>query len=133
VRDDPPLARELLRATTHLVGTRGYSYQVLAILGWTSLPLLPLVRQPTLILAGDDDPIIPAVNARMMHRLIPRSELTIYRGGHLDLITEAGHLAPVVEAFLTAESRASLNGTDPQAALPPQRSRGLGTTASAHS
>jgi hypothetical protein len=69
----------------------------------------------------------------MMHRLIPRSELTIYRGGHLDLITEAGHLAPVVEAFLTAESRASLNGTDPQAALPPQRSRGLGTTASAHS
>jgi fermentation-respiration switch protein FrsA (DUF1100 family) len=106
---------------------------VLAILGWTSLPLLPLVRQPTLILPGDDDPIIPAVNARMMHRLIPRSELTIYRGGHLDLITEAGHLAPVVEAFLTAESRASLNGTDPQAALPPQRSRGLGTTASAHS
>jgi poly(3-hydroxyalkanoate) depolymerase len=125
VRDDPPLARELLRATTNLLGTRGYSYQVLATLGWTSLPLLPLVRQPTLILAGDDDPIIPAINARMMHRLIPRSELTIYRGGHLDLITEAGHLAPVVEAFLTAESRTSLNGTDPQAAQPPQRSRGL--------
>ena len=33
---------------------------------------------------------------------IPGSELTIYHGGHLDLITEAGHLAPVVEAFLTA-------------------------------
>ncbi len=125
VRDNPPLARELLRATTQLIGTRGYSYQALAILGWTSLPLLPLVRQPTLILAGDDDPIIPAINARMMHRLIPRSELTIYRGGHLDLITEAGHLAPVVETFLTAESRTSLNGTDPEDGLPPQRPGGL--------
>ena len=39
---------------------------------------------------------------RIMHWLIPRSELTIYHGGHLDLITEAGRLAPVVEAFLTA-------------------------------
>ena len=48
-------------------------------------------------------------------------ELTIYRGGHLDLITEAGHLAPVVEAFLTAADRASLTGTDPQAA--PRRGR----------
>ncbi len=102
VRDDPPLARELLRATTRLIGTRGYTYQLLATVGWTSLPLLPLVRQPTLILGGDDDPIIPAINARIMHGLIPRSELTIYHGGHLDLITEAGRLAPVVEAFLTA-------------------------------
>ena len=68
-------------------------------------PLLPLVRQPTLILAGDDDPIIPVINARIMHRLIPGSELTIYHGGHLDLITEAGHLAPVVEAFLTAAAQ----------------------------
>ena len=66
------------------------------------MPLLPLLRQPTLILAGDDDPIIPAINARIMHSLIPRSELTIYHGGHLDLITEAGRLAPVVEAFFTA-------------------------------
>jgi poly(3-hydroxyalkanoate) depolymerase len=102
VRDDPPLARALLRATTRPVATRGYTYQLLATVGWTSLPLLPLVRQPTLILAGDDDPIIPVINARIMHWLIPRSELTIYHGGHLDVITEAGRLAPVVEAFLTA-------------------------------
>jgi pimeloyl-ACP methyl ester carboxylesterase len=37
-----------------------------------------------LILAGDDDPIIPLVNARIMHRLIPRSRLHVYQGGHLD-------------------------------------------------
>lgn len=104
VRDDHLLARELLHATTRPVTTRGYHYQLLATAGWTSLPLLPLVRQPTLILAGDDDPIIPLVNARILHRLIPRSELTIYHGGHLDLVTQARHLAPLVEAFLGAET-----------------------------
>jgi len=104
VRDDHPLARELLHATTRPITTRGYHYQLLATAGWTSLPLLPLVRPPTLILAGDDDPIIPQLNARILHRLIPRSELTIYHGGHLDLVTQAPHLAPLVEAFLGTET-----------------------------
>jgi len=105
VRDDPPLARELLHATTRPLTTRGYHYQLLATTGWMSLPLLPRVRPPTLILAGDDDPIIPQLNARILHRLIPRSELTIYHGGHLDLVTQAAHLAPLVEAFLSAPTR----------------------------
>jgi len=38
-----------------------------------------------------------------MHRLIPRSELHVYRGGHLELAADAERIAPVVEAFLTAE------------------------------
>ncbi len=66
-------------------------------------PRLPRLRPPTLILAGDDDPIIPLVNARIMHRLIPRSELHIYHGGHLEPATGAERIAPVVEAFLTAD------------------------------
>ena len=57
-------------------------------LGWTSLPRLPRLRPPTLILAGDDDPIIPVINARIMHRLIPRSKLHIYHGGHLELAAD---------------------------------------------
>ena len=46
------------------------------------------VRQPTLILAGDDDPIIPLVNARMMHWMIPRNAFHIYHGGHLEMIAD---------------------------------------------
>ena len=99
-RNDPALARELLHATTRLGPARGYYYQLLASACWTSLPLLPRLRQPTLILAGDDDPIIPLVNARIMHRLIPRSQLHIYRGGHLELAADSGRLASVIEAFL---------------------------------
>jgi pimeloyl-ACP methyl ester carboxylesterase len=105
VRDDPRLAREVLSATTQPLATRGYHYQLLATVGWTTLPLLPLIRQPALIMAGDDDPIIPVINARIMHRLIPRSELIIYGGGHLDLITDAERLAPRVEEFLAAAER----------------------------
>jgi poly(3-hydroxyalkanoate) depolymerase len=102
VRADPSRASDLLHATTRLGPARGYYYQLMAGLGWTSLPFLPLLRHPTLILAGDDDPIIPLVNARIMHRLIARSQLTVYHGGHLDLVAEASRMAPVVEAFLDA-------------------------------
>jgi pimeloyl-ACP methyl ester carboxylesterase len=79
---------------------RGYLYQLAAIGCWTSLPWLPLIRQPTLILAGDDDPIIPGVNATIMSRLLPRATLHRYAGGHLALLTEAGELAPIIDQFL---------------------------------
>ena len=104
VRDDPALARDLLHATTTRLGpSTGYYYQLLASIAWTSLPRLPRLRPTTLILAGDDDPIIPLINARIMHWLIPRSELHIYHGGHLELATDAERIAPVVEAFLDPE------------------------------
>jgi poly(3-hydroxyalkanoate) depolymerase len=103
VRKDPALARDLLHATARLGQARGYYYQLISSIGWTSLPRLPKMRPPTLILAGDDDPIIPLVNARIMHRLIPRSELHIYHGGHLELAADAERIAPVVEAFLDAD------------------------------
>jgi len=102
-RNDPALARDLLHATTRLGPARGYYYQLLSSLGWTSLPRLPKLRPPTLILAGDDDPIIPLVNARILHRLIPRSQLHVYQGGHLELAADAEHLASAVEAFLDTD------------------------------
>ena len=101
-RENPVVARDLLHATARLGPARGYYYQLISCLGWTSLPRLPRLRPPTLILAGDDDPIIPLVNARIMHRLMPHSELHVYHGGHLKLAAGAGRIAPVVEAFLDA-------------------------------
>jgi len=82
--------------------SRGYYYQLGAVAGWTGVPFLPWLRQPVLILAGDDDPIIPLANARLMHRLIRDSRLHVYGGGHLGLLTEAAGLAPVVDGFLAA-------------------------------
>jgi pimeloyl-ACP methyl ester carboxylesterase len=86
---------------------RGSFYQLISLAGWTSLPRLPRLRRPALILAGDDDPIIPLANARIMHQLRPHSELHIYHGGHLDLVLEAERMAAIVEAFLTAGNRSA--------------------------
>jgi poly(3-hydroxyalkanoate) depolymerase len=112
-RDDPALARDLLHAATRLgpLGpARGYYYQLISALGWTSLPWLPKLRPPTLILAGNDDPIIPLANARIMDRLIPRSRLHVYPGGHLELAARAERIAPVVEAFLGQEGANDVTG-----------------------
>jgi poly(3-hydroxyalkanoate) depolymerase len=102
-RTDPIAARDLLHVTTRLGPARGYFYQLISTIGWTSLPMLPRLRPPTLILAGDDDPIIPVVNARIMNWLIRRSRLHIYHGGHLELAADPEHLASAVEAFLDAD------------------------------
>ena len=100
LRADPELARELLHKHLRLGPGRGYAYQLLAGLGWTSLPFLPLIRQHTLILAGSDDPIIPLVNARIMRRLLPNADLLIYDDGHLGLLTSAPELGRAVTDFL---------------------------------
>ena len=78
----------------------GYYCQLLSMAGWSSLPFLGLIPQPTLVMGGDDDPIIPAINPRIQARLIPDARLHIYRGGHLSILTEADLRVPTVERFL---------------------------------
>jgi poly(3-hydroxyalkanoate) depolymerase len=114
-RSQPDRISALMHADNRVGPPLGYVYQLAAGAGWTSLPFLPMIRQPALILSGDDDPLIPLANARLMHSLIPRSQLHVYHGGHLALVTEAVELAPVVGRFLAADlpddrGRAAQNG-----------------------
>jgi pimeloyl-ACP methyl ester carboxylesterase len=102
-RSEPDRVSAMMHDHSRVGSARGYLYQLMAGAGWTSLPFLPLIRQPTLIMSGDDDPLIPLANARLMHALIPRSRLQVYRGGHLALVTDAAELAPAVDQFLTAK------------------------------
>lgn len=73
---------------------RGYYSQLLSVCGWSSLPFLWLIRQPTLVICGDDDLAVPPINARMLARLIPHAEL--------DLVVGAGHLLAVERPVQTA-------------------------------
>ena len=57
-------------------------------------------------MSGDDDPLIPLANARLMHMLIPRSQLHVFHGGHLGLVTEAAEVAPVISRFLAGAGAA---------------------------
>lgn len=98
-RENPDLARvyaQMIRAPHSL----GYYGQMLAGLGWTSIHWLHRVRQPTLILAGKDDPIVPPINARIMARLIPNATFHLFNGGHLFPLTEKEQVAALVHAFL---------------------------------
>jgi len=83
---------------------RGYVAQIYAITGWTSLPWLWRVRQPTLVLAGDDDPIVPLANGRILTRLLPHAQLKVIRGGgHLFLLERPAEIAALIGDFLTSE------------------------------
>jgi poly(3-hydroxyalkanoate) depolymerase len=81
---------------------RGYAQQLAATVGWTSLPLLRLIRARTLVIAGDDDPMIPNTNARILGCGIPDARVHRHPGGHLAIITEAPELAAVTTDFLDA-------------------------------
>ncbi|MFO7705986.1 MAG: poly(3-hydroxyalkanoate) depolymerase [Halopseudomonas sp.] len=101
-RRDPNLARSHA-AKVRSSGKMGYYWQLFAGIGWTSFHWLHKIRQPTLILAGDDDPIIPLVNMRMLAWRIPNSVLHVIDDGHLFLITRADAVAPIIMRFLAEE------------------------------
>ena len=99
-RTHPEAAARLLHRSGAGGSNFGYFCQLLSMSGWSSLPFLSLLPQPTLVMGGDDDPIIPASNPRMQACLIPDAQLHIYRGGHLGILTEADELVRTLERFL---------------------------------
>ena len=58
------------------------------------------LRQPTLILAGNDDPLVPSINGQIMARWLPNARLHVLDCGHLFLMTRAPLAAAEVHAFL---------------------------------
>jgi poly(3-hydroxyoctanoate) depolymerase len=95
------LERHAYSRLAHAPSVRGYLWQMAATLGWSSLPYLRRIRQPALVLTGDDDPIIPVVNGRILAGLLPNAELRVLEGGgHLFLIDQAAESARLIERFL---------------------------------
>lgn len=82
----------------------GYVYQLIAGMGWTSIHWLHRIRQPTLVMAGADDPLVPPVNARILSLLIPNNRLVIVPGGgHLFMLHSLDSVVPKIRQFLDAE------------------------------
>ena len=91
---------------------RGYFLQQLALAGWTSLPWLSRLTQPTLILAGTRDPLIHVANAKLMHRLIPNSRLQLIDDGHLFLLTNRQLATDSIGRFLADDDPVAADRTD---------------------
>ena len=86
---------------------RGYMYQLMCMMGWTSLPALPFMKKETLIMMGEDDQIVPVINGKILKAMIPNSRLeTFAGGGHLFLLTHADESVAVIRDFLDAPDTA---------------------------
>jgi poly(3-hydroxyalkanoate) depolymerase len=110
-RKDPSLIGQHA-ATMHGARNLGYFYQLLAVAGWTSLPWLWSLPQPTLILMGRDDPLVPAINGHILKALIPNAELQMIDDGHLFIVTKPEETSGLVEAFL-ADASKQVESTSP--------------------
>lgn len=109
ILDHPQLLDEhAQQRLNHPPSQLGYLYQLSAVQRWTSLPWLHRMRQRTLVLAGDDDPIVPLVNGRLLASRIPAGRLHVVEGGgHLFLFVRAEEMAEVISDFLdTGASKA---------------------------
>ena len=97
IRRDPALLGRL-----HLTPPRtveAYWHRLSGLTGWWGAPWS--VRQKTLVLTGDDDPIVPPANSRILSSLIPGARLEVIAGGgHLMLFDSPALVGPCVAEFL---------------------------------
>jgi poly(3-hydroxyalkanoate) depolymerase len=100
-REHVVLAGQMEARLSHPPHPLGYAFQLYAASGWTSAHYVRRIRQPTLILAGDDDRAIPLINAKLLERLLPNARLHVVRdGGHAFLLDEPESVAPIIQDFL---------------------------------
>ena len=52
-----------------------------AVLSWSDYSRLGDLKQPTLVMTGDEDIIIPPENSRILADVIPDSRLVVFPGG----------------------------------------------------
>jgi poly(3-hydroxyalkanoate) depolymerase len=83
-------------------GVKAWFYRLAGTAGWSSLPWLHRLPQPTLVVHGDDDPVVPLVNARAVAWRVPGARLHVVQGGgHLLLLDSSDDVLPVITDFLT--------------------------------
>ena len=93
------LAQRLMQPPTPM----GYLHQLYSVWGWSGHLHLPRLRAPVLVLHGEEDPVVPALNARYMAAMIHDAQLhLIKRGGHLILFDEPQLAGRVITDFLSA-------------------------------
>jgi poly(3-hydroxyalkanoate) depolymerase len=81
----------------------GYAFQLYAVSGWSSRRWLHRLSQPTLVVAGEQDPSVPLGNARLLAARIPDARLHVVKGGgHLFLLDEPENVVPTILDFLDA-------------------------------
>lgn len=102
-RDNPGRVRETFSATKQ-PSFLGYYGQIVAMIGWSSLGWLHRLPQPTLVISGTDDPLVPVASARQLADRIPNAQLRLFDDGHLVLMTRLDEIAPLLRDFLAEDN-----------------------------
>lgn len=93
-------AGDRMAAPPNLVG---YWAQMAALGTWSSLPWLHQVEAPTLVVCGDDDPLVPPANSMLLASHIPRARLVrVPDEGHLMLFDDRSEAHAPIQDFLEA-------------------------------
>jgi pimeloyl-ACP methyl ester carboxylesterase len=100
-----PPRPELAREVTEMISRQPVSGIVGALHAMRgrpdSTPLLGQIRVPVLVLAGDNDQIVPAAGMEEMARAIPGAQFVLIRGsGHLSPLEEPAAFNDALKAFL---------------------------------
>ena len=89
-REPESFSRELQQRLASPPSVYGYYCQLAALVGWSSLPWLGRIEAPTLVLAGDADPVYPIENATILGQGIPNARVEVLPGGgHLFVMDSA--------------------------------------------
>lgn len=79
----------------------GFSCQLMAFAGWSSLPFLSLLTMPVMIMADEEDQLVPPANAHFLHNAIPRSRIEMFHGGgHLFMLSQRDRFVEKLRPFL---------------------------------
>ncbi len=101
---DPALIEEYLALLSEHRSPMTYYRQLCSIGGWTSVPWLSRISQPTLILAGRDDRMLSPLNARLLHEWITHSQVELLDDGHLFFFSSPAETAALITEFLCRDN-----------------------------
>lgn len=86
----------------------GFSYQMAVFSTWSSMPFLPLLDVPVLVMADEEDQLVPPANAHILHNAIPRSQIHMFRGGgHLFMLSQTERFIRKLRDFLDNDPAAA--------------------------
>ena len=99
---DPDLFKEYSK---HAIrpSYEGYAAQVKAMCAWSSLPWIGSLKQPTQIIAGSFDTLIPIGNQILLSNLMPQARLRVFQAGHLLMYSKRQEVGELVTDFLNAD------------------------------
>jgi 3-oxoadipate enol-lactonase len=102
IESNPDIIEErVARQLEYPTPGHGATRQAGAIMGHDTYKLLPRIKLPTLVIAGDKDRLIPVENSRVLASRIPGAELVILKGaGHEFFIEDTEEVNRIILDFL---------------------------------